>query len=105
MSYSSPEPNNETLPGPQGVSSWPARLISWIGLTLHGLLGVPYVLSGLLAPFWAVVALWTLWAGLLAVVVHQRTRRPVLVAVVPIVGLVFWVVAMWAGSMLFDWAA
>jgi hypothetical protein len=76
-----------------------------MGITFHGLLGVLYLLSGLLAPFWAVVVLWTLWTGLLAVAIHQRTSRPVLVAVIPIVGLVAWTVALWAGSVLFGWAA
>lgn len=105
MSYSTQRPGTETETGPQASSSWPARLAGWIGLTLHALLGVLYLLSGLLTPFWAAVALWTLWTGLLAVAIHQRPRRPIIVAAVPIVGLVAWTVAVWTGLVLFDWAA
>ena len=101
MSYSTRVPGTEAEPGPQAGSSRPARLAAWMGLTLHVLLGVLYLLSGLLTPFWVVVGLWTLWTGLLAVAVHQRTKRPILVAVIPIVDLVGWAVAVRAGSALF----
>ena len=105
MSHSASVPDTEGELGPQARPSRPAQLAAWMGITFHMLLGVLYLLSGLLAPFWAVVVLWTLWTGLLAVTIHQRTRRPILVAVVPIVGLVAWAVAMWAGFVLLDWIA
>jgi hypothetical protein len=84
---------------PVGVS-WPLELVAWIGLALHGLLGVLYLLSGLLAPVWAAFFLWTLWTGLLAVAIHQRRRRPIVVALIPIIGLVVWSVTIWAVSLL-----
>ena len=105
MSYSTPVPDTEGELGPRAHPSRPARLAAWLGITFHVLLGGLYLLSGLLAPFWAVVALWTLWTGLLAVAIHQRTRRPILVAVIPIVGFVAWAVAVWAGFVLLDWVA
>lgn len=95
MSLSTPAAQAE--PGPRARLS---GLAVWIGLALHGLLGVLYLLSGLFAPLWVVISLWTLWTGLLAVAIHQRTRRPVVVAVIPITGLVVWTVAMLAGSVL-----
>jgi hypothetical protein len=78
---------------------------AWIGLALHGLLGVPYLLSGLLAPVWAAIFLWTLWTGLLAVAIHQRTRRQRVVAVIPIIAAVVWAVTIWAVSRLSGGAA
>jgi len=89
-----------TEPDPPVGVSWLLELVAWIGLALHGLLGVLYLLSGLLAPVWAVFFLWTLWTGLLAVAIHQRTRRQVVVALIPIIGLVVWSVTIWAVSLL-----
>jgi hypothetical protein len=89
-----------TEPDPPVNVSWPLKLVAWIGLAFHGLLGVLYLLSGLLAPIWAVLFLWTLWTGLLAVAIHQRTRRPAVVAVIPIIGLFIWLVTIWAVSQL-----
>jgi len=77
----------------------------WLGVTVHGLLGVPYLLSGLLAPFWAAVMLWSVWTALLAVAIRKRRRRPMLVAIIPIISLLAWVAAQWAGSALLGWAA
>ena len=87
------------LDPPAGVS-WPLKLVAWIGLAIHGLVGVLYLLSGLLAPVWAAIFLWTLWTGLLAVAIHQRTRRHVFVALIPIIGLLVWSVTIWAVSQL-----
>lgn len=91
---------NPTEPDPRVGISWPLKLVAWIGLALHGLLGVLYLLSGLLAPVWAVIFLWTLWTGLLAVAIYQRTRRQGVVAVIPVIGLVVWSVTIWAVSLL-----
>lgn len=89
-----------------GPSDRAFRLVTgWLGVTVHGLLGVPYLLSGLLAPFWAVVILWTVWTALLAVAIRKRRRRPMLVALIPIISFLAWVAALWAGSALLDWAA
>jgi hypothetical protein len=92
-------------PDPPAGVSWPLHLVAWIGLALHGLLGALYLLSGLLAPVWAAIFLWTLWTGLLAVAIHQRTRRQRVVAVIPIVAVVVWAVTIWAVSLLSGGAA
>lgn len=105
MSHPTPVPGTQAEPGPRADFSWQARLAVWTGLAFHGSLGGLYLLSGLFAPFWAVIALWTLWTGLLAVAIHQRTRRPVIVVVIPIIGLVIWTATVWASSVLSGWAA
>lgn len=76
-----------------------------LGLTVHGLLGVPYLLSPLLAPLWAAVTLWTVWTGLLAAAIWLRRTRPILVASTPVISLMIWVAALWAGSAFLSWAA
>jgi len=88
MSYSTPVATDETR---AGRLSRVAQIAAWLGLSLHTLLGVLYLLSGLLAPFWAVVGLWTLWTLLLAVAIQQRASRPIIAAVIPVVGLLVWV--------------
>jgi hypothetical protein len=86
-------------------SSRLARVAGWWGLTAHGLLGVPYLLSGLFAPLWAAVILWTVWTGLLVLAIQQHRRRPMLVALTPIMTLLTWFGALWAGTALLGWAA
>ena len=71
------------------------RPTAWLGLTVLILLAVPYLLTGLLAPFWTAVGLWTVWTVLLVVAVHNRYRHAGVVALVPAVGAVIWVLAIW----------
>ena len=74
-----PTPASVKNEGEAGPSGRAFRLVAgWLGVTVHGLLGVPYLLSGLLAPLWAVVILWTVWTALLAVAIRKRRRRPML---------------------------
>ena len=80
------------------------RTAAWLGLFLHGLLVVLYLLSGLLAPLWAAGVLWTVWTALLIVALGQRRKRPLLVALTPVIGLGIWVAALWAGTALLGWS-
>lgn len=70
------------------------RPAAWVGLTAHGLLGMLHLVTGLLATFWTVVVLWTVWTGLLAMAVKQRYRQPMLVAVAPMADLAVWLLAV-----------
>jgi hypothetical protein len=97
-----PEPTSDTRSSAKlgrGV-----RSAAWLGLSLHGLLVVPYLLSGLLAPLWAVGVLWTVWTALLIVALGQRRKRPLLVALTPVIGLGTWIAALWAGTALLGWS-
>ena len=101
-----PTPASVKNEGEASPSGRAFRLVAgWLGVTVHGLLGVLYLLSGLLAPFWVAVILWTAWTALLAVAIRKRRRRPILVALIPIISFLAWVAAQWAGSAFLDWAA
>ena len=70
-----------------------------IGLIGHGLIAIPYLLTGLLAPFWSAVVLWTVWIVLFAVAVRIRRHRPGFVTVVPLMAIAVWVIGVWATAM------
>lgn len=83
-----------------------ASVAGWVGMVVHGLLGVfPYGFSGLLAPPWAVVTVAVVWFGLLVAAVYLRKRRPLLVAATPIASLTFWFVFLTFGDLLLGWTA
>jgi len=87
-------------------SSRAFRLVAgWLGVMVQGLLGGPYLLSGLLAPFWAVVILWTVWTALLAVAIRKRRERPMFVVLIPLISFLVLVAALLAGSAFLGWAA
>jgi hypothetical protein len=89
---------------PGARTPWWAWAVGWVGLAAHLALFFWYVASGLLAPAWAVVALLVVWAALLAVAVRLLVRRrPLLVPVVPVVGLVVWFAAISAGEAWLGW--
>jgi len=84
---------------------WWASALGWVGLALHAAVGFPYLVSGLVAPLYGVLFLWTLWAVLLAVALRVRVRRPAWTPVVPIVALGLWQGVMLLGDAVLGWVA
>ena len=72
--------------------------IAAIGLAFHALLVVPYLLSGLLVQLWMALILWTLWSAILAFAVHQRRRRPMIVALLPLAAVTIWLAGVSIGA-------
>lgn len=70
-----------------------------IGLIVHALIAIPYLLTGLLTSFWSAVVLWTAWTVLFAVAVRFRRHRPGLVTLGPLMAIAVWVVGVWATGM------
>jgi len=68
------------------------------------LLGL-YLATGLVAPRWAVVGFLVLWCGLLVTAVVSLRRRPSLVPLLPVVGLVVWFVVVQIGDAFLHWSA
>lgn len=68
-------------------------LIARVGLTFQLLLAVPYLLSGLFAPLWMAIGLWTVWMGLLAVAMARLRSHPTIVPVIPLVAAAVWALA------------
>jgi hypothetical protein len=78
-----------------------------VGFVVHLGIGlVPFAVSGLVAPLWAVVALFGFWALMLAVAVMLVCRRrPVLVPLVPVASLLGWFGFVTFGSAVLGWTA
>lgn len=95
---SQPAEAKATVPG------W-HRLIGVAGLLAHLGLLVFYAASGLVAPGWAVVTLLVIWLVLLLVGVRLLIVRPLLVPIVPVLGVLIWFGAISAGDAFLDWTA
>ena len=87
-----------------GPPGW-ARALGWAGIGGHLALLFLYSISGLIAPVWGVGLLWVVWAALLVGAVWLRRRRPALVPLVPVAGVLLWLAVIWAGGAWLGWTA
>ena len=71
----------------------------------HLAVGYVYLVSGLVAPFWAVLALLAWWCVLAVAGVLLWRRRRYLVLIVPAVALVTWIALLWFGGEVLGWTA
>ena len=81
------------------------RFVLVLAVLLQLGVGVFYLAAGLVAPAWAVLALWALWVVLLLVLVRAWRRRPPLALVVPLLALALFFGALTAGEQLLGWTA
>jgi hypothetical protein len=88
----------------RGFPAW-AVAVGWVGIVLHLLVGFPFLVSGLVAPGYGVIALWVVWAVLLAVALRVRARRPVWTPAVPVAAFGLWQGAIAAGGAWLGWQA
>ena len=81
----------------------PRRSTLWLTGVLHLVALPPYLSSGVVAPGWAVLSLLVLWAvlGVVAVLVHRRWGA--LSALVPLVAVGLWFLALTLGEQLLGW--
>lgn len=70
-----------------------------IGLIVHALIAIPYLLTGLFTSFWSAVVLWTVWTVLFTVAIRFRRHRPRLVTLVPVMAIAVWAIGVWATAM------
>ncbi len=83
-----------------------ARVAAVAGLALYGLVGgVPYLVSGLVVPPVAHVILLAVWGVGLVYAVRIARTKPYLSLVAAPLALVFWVVYVQGGSLIFGWTA
>ncbi|MDP9380203.1 MAG: hypothetical protein M3Q29_08635 [Chloroflexota bacterium] len=82
-----------------------ARWAAYAAILLHLLLAVPIFTLGLVAPDWAIVLFYAMWAALLALAVLLLRTRPWLVLAIPIAMLIILVAALWLGDVLLGWTA
>jgi len=93
-------PGAVTVPSEQGrPPAWQAA-IGWLALLLHVLVGFPYLVSGLVAPGYGVIALMGIWIGLLVLLLRMRSTRPLLALLVPPAALAIWYAVLALGGSL-----
>jgi hypothetical protein len=64
-----------------------------------------YAVSGLVAPWWAVVALLLVWLVLFVVACLWWTPHPKRVPLLPVVAVVLWFAVITAGAAWLGWSA
>lgn len=80
-------------------------LARWLGLILFLPVGWLYLVSGLVAPFWAVLVLWAIWLVILAGIIKAWRTRPWLVLAAPFLAFLIWAGILWIGDQLLGWTA
>lgn len=95
-------PDPQEPPVRKSVADTVAR---WLGLILFLPVGWLYLVSGLVAPFWAVIVLWVIWLALLAGLIKVWRSRPWLVLAVPLVAFLIWAGILWLGDQFLGWTA
>ncbi|MGW5361791.1 hypothetical protein [Actinopolymorpha pittospori] len=84
----------------------PARVVvGWVGLVGLVPLLLLYVVSGLVAPWWAVVSFVAVWCLLLLAALRSFRRRPLLTIALPLLGLAWWYAVLWFGEVFLGWTA
>lgn len=81
------------------------RACAWVGLAGLALLLYLYSMSGLVAPRWAVAGLLGLWGVLLVLALWLFSRRPLVVLLLPFLGLVVWFGVLVLGDLVLGWTA
>lgn len=80
------------------------RALLVVGFGLHLVAGFFVLVSGLVAPWWAVLVMLAGWAALLVLGIQNR-HRPWFVLSLPVLSAVMWFVVVQGGAMIFGWTA
>lgn len=86
-------------------TSWVFVVAAVVAAAAQLIAGYLYLVSGLIAPGWAVIGLLVVWLALTVIGVRLALRRSYRVLLVPIVAATIWVITMWAGGALLGWTA
>jgi len=76
-----------------------------VGMALHGVLLVLILVSGLVAPFWAVAGLFAVWLALLLYGLMTWRRRRWMTIATPLVGFGCWLLVIFVGGEFLGWTA
>ncbi len=80
------------------------RIVVILGFVAQLGVGFVVMVSGLIMPLWAVLALAAVWAVGLVVMIRRRSS-PLAVWAVPVLTLGLWALVGWAGERYLDWTA
>ena len=94
-------PRRQGLRVPEGLLP---RILVVLGFVAHLGVGFVVMVSGLIMPLWAILALGVVWAVGLVVMIRNR-MSPLIVIAVPVLTLGLWALTGWAGERYLDWTA
>jgi hypothetical protein len=80
-------------------------VLGFIGIAAHLVVGYLYLAAGLVTPLYGLIALWVVWAALLAVAIWMLRRHPLWILAVPLVALGILVGVTALGGALLGWSA
>lgn len=75
-----------------------------VAVILQLVTGYFYMLSGLVAPMWAVFILWTIWIALSVQLFKMRKEGPKQL-LVPLAAAAIWFLVLWLGDVALGWTA
>lgn len=81
------------------------KIARWLGVALMVVVGWMYLVSGLVAPMWAVIALLVVWGVIFGFAIKVWARHPWWVLAAPLVALAVWFVTLWVGGEFLGWTA
>ena len=93
------------MPDPMLDRSGLHRAARWIGGALFIAVSWLYLVSGLVAPAWAVGMLWVAWVVQVAALMTIWSTRPWHVLAAPGVAFLLWASVVLAGDVLLGWSA
>ncbi|WP_448628035.1 hypothetical protein [Geodermatophilus sp. URMC 64] len=80
-------------------------VVAGVSGAAHGLVGVLYLASGLVAPLWAIVLLVACWVLLAVLLIRLARRGSWWTPVVPAAALATWYAVLTLGERLLGWTA
>ncbi|MET9019576.1 hypothetical protein ABZV93_06310 [Actinopolymorpha sp. NPDC004070] len=80
-------------------------VVGWLGLACFVPLLFLYLVSGLVAPWWAVAGFGVVWCLLFVTALRTFRRRPLLALALPLLGLAWWFAVLWFGDVFLNWTA
>lgn len=87
------------------VAGWAGQAVGWLAVAAQIAVLIPFLAIGLVAPGWAVLVLYALWAALLALVLRSRPSHPFATLLVPPATFALMYGLMMAAGRILDWQA
>ncbi|MDP8929902.1 MAG: hypothetical protein M3O70_15375 [Actinomycetota bacterium] len=91
--------------GSSAVAGWAGEAVGWLAVAAQVAVLIPFLAIGLVAPGWAVLALYALWAALLALVLRLRRAHPFATLLVPPATFALMYALMMGAGRVLDWQA
>lgn len=80
-------------------------VVAAIAMAAMAVIGFYYLVSGLMAPIWAVIGLLAFWVFLVVLGIRWFRLHPLRVLLLPVIAAVVWYGVMSLGDVLLGWTA